>query len=75
MEITLPEIILNKWDISFMISLGFIVLTLFFYKMLCSCECGALYHTEKEKKEFYNFLIGTFLIALLVFAVSIIWID
>ena len=38
------------------------------------CECGALYHTEKEKKELINFFLFTFLSSgIIMLGCDIIW--
>jgi hypothetical protein len=37
------------------------------------CECGAWYHTEKDKEELWNYFWFTFLSSMLIFATLFAW--
>lgn len=46
-------------DLLMNIKVGLISFVIFivFYQMSFSCECGALYHTDKERKRFFIHLL------------------
>lgn len=37
------------------------------------CECGSFYHTEKDKKEFFNFVWFSILSSLVILAGLMVW--